>query len=151
MIVYYRGGVVIGLAWRGIIETVLATVAGVVIGAFLSGCPVGQRIMREVGHFFVGNKPDAVVVHVLPRPTPAQRLCSPYDDHHSPEACALLRDPHAFDPNPSAPTGATAEDCAAFLLVAVLARETNPHNDAARQMHAVPECRALARLYDENK
>ena len=39
--------------------------------------------------------PDAGAVHVLnvPPPTPEERVCSRYDDHASPEACALLGDP----------------------------------------------------------
>jgi len=92
-------------------------------------------------------------VHVVkvPHLTPAQHMCLRYDDYSNPEGCALLRDPHGFDPYPDAPTGATPQDCATFLLVAVLARKTNPDSDAARQLHSVPECRAVARMYDENK
>jgi hypothetical protein len=73
--------------WIDTIDTALAIA---VVAAFFGGCPEGQRIVREVGHLFVGKtNPDAGIVHVVnwPDPAPEERACGHYDDRAS---CALV-------------------------------------------------------------
>jgi hypothetical protein len=120
------------------------------IEAWRGGVQAYQNAYRKKP---VANPDAGIVHHIVPAEPSATTPCGRYDDR---PGCA------PFDPYADAPTGATAEDCARFLLMAREERKTNPvcasqswpsssgswdGCEGVRSLHSDPECRKQARKF----